>query len=987
MTKKILLLVLSLPLIIMICLFTTTNTVSLAIDIPVSGIEIISDNIVYLDYDKKETLKVDYTIYPTNATNQNVSLSTENVGDELKAEFTFDQNTKTITPTSIGMAKVYLNTADGGYKDSFIVVVDSKEIQGLKSIAEKNAIYVGEQTYITNLFIPANASNQLITYTSSDSSVATVDKNGFITGIGKGNAEITVTSVANPAVQNKVSIKVLNKDVMDLSHSELKTASKNGTVNISLDTIEKYEIETKVTDKLGNPVGEDVVKITLGEPINNNVTMSYEFNENYFGEVNVEVKFVAENGLVVTKNCSIKKIEDFEATFLGGEVLSYAQGLTTYIPYTITPSDANVSFKATSSNDNILVDVDDEGILFMETKKAGISTITLEITSKDDVNLKKTISVDIVVKPSIFMISEKANTYGDENVLAIGGINAEELKLNISFGDAEKIGAGFIENLSWKSSNPAVTVVDGKVEIVDTTFTGNVDVSMVFKHKGFEQETPKFTIYCVGNGINVYCYEDLLNATKTNNPIVVRKDITDFGFKKDGTPMPKEELYEEMHTTYDDDYYENIGAKDKAKIKKLISFKNNVYGNGYVVNAHNITHQLDATGALKEDALFRGPLNFVAVSESGASAVSVKGQDNIVFAVYEGVKINNLKLKGCDLSAAEGSYDLVDLNYTGTVVEVLGDNVEFNFCRIMNGRTGMRIFGDEQDPNKVIHVNINNSIISGAREFLIRMGSNAFVKGDSNNPSPYLDSNTSIKFPNYLQYKGYSKEQKESYDNTYIKTFVNVKNCAFKDCGIFSIGMDSHFAGHLLAYGNQLSASIPALRDLTSLFEPWHDLAKTSYGAKLTFEGEVRIYDWKDIEKVDSSTLIEISLKNGQFDSTFKKLDFNISELVKYLVTKEEFKNVMYIAEDGTNYVHGGVTFFGGGKNYSCFVDNTNGIFAELMGYQIGFDEVQKDELKLAAGEYPFYFLLCDSTTKNFLPNKQKEILSSGDAYNFVFKK
>ena len=155
----------------------------------------------------------------------------------------------------------------------------------------------------------------------------------------------------------------------------------------------------------------------------------------------------------------------------------------------------------------------------------------------------------------------------------------------------------------------------------------------------------------------------------------------------------------------------------------------------------------------------------------------------------------------------------------------------------------------------------------------------------------------------------------------------------------------------------------------------------------MTFEGEVRIYDWKDIENVDSSTLIEISLKNGQFDSTFKKLEFNISELVKYLVTKEEFKNVMYIAEDGTNYVHGGVAFFGGGKNYSCFVDNTNGIFAELMGYQIGFDEVQKDELKLAAGEYPFYFLLCDSTTKNFLPNKQKELLSSGDAYNFVFKK
>ena len=49
MTKKILLLVLFLPIIIMVCLFTTTDAVSLAIDIPVTGIDIVEENIVYLD--------------------------------------------------------------------------------------------------------------------------------------------------------------------------------------------------------------------------------------------------------------------------------------------------------------------------------------------------------------------------------------------------------------------------------------------------------------------------------------------------------------------------------------------------------------------------------------------------------------------------------------------------------------------------------------------------------------------------------------------------------------------------------------------------------------------------------------------------------------------------------------------------------------------------------------------------------------------------
>ena len=68
MAKKVLLLVLCLPIIIMICLFTTTDAVSLAIDIPVTGIEIVEDNIVYLDLDEQETYKIDYTVYPTNAT-------------------------------------------------------------------------------------------------------------------------------------------------------------------------------------------------------------------------------------------------------------------------------------------------------------------------------------------------------------------------------------------------------------------------------------------------------------------------------------------------------------------------------------------------------------------------------------------------------------------------------------------------------------------------------------------------------------------------------------------------------------------------------------------------------------------------------------------------------------------------------------------------------------------------------------------------------
>ena len=156
MTKKILLLVLFLPMIIMISLFTTTSTVSLAISIPVTGIEIIEENIVYLDLDEQETYKIDYTVYPTNATNAEVALSTEKVGDNRLAEVEFKDGY--LIPKSIGMAKVYLSTIDGGFKDSFIVQIDSNMLQEIESEISDDELYVGESAVITTRFIPGESS-------------------------------------------------------------------------------------------------------------------------------------------------------------------------------------------------------------------------------------------------------------------------------------------------------------------------------------------------------------------------------------------------------------------------------------------------------------------------------------------------------------------------------------------------------------------------------------------------------------------------------------------------------------------------------------------------------------------------------------------------------------------------------------------------------------------------------------------------------------
>jgi len=365
------------------------------------------------------------------------------------------------------------------------------------------------------------------------------------------------------------------------------------------------------------------------------------------------------------------------------------------------------------------------------------------------------------------------------------------------------------------------------------------------------------------------------------------------------------------------------------------------------------------------------------MGEANSGLISVKAHDNVCFALYEGVTANNVELRGCDLEADNnGNYDLTDLDYIGTTVEVFGDDVTIEYSRITNGRTVLRVFGDAEDATKVIHLNIKNSVLSGAREFIIRMGSNCFVSGTDENASPYIGAdNASTKdYQTKTKYNSMTAAEKAAYDEQYIKTFVNVKDTVFKDAGIFAVGIDSHFSGRALHEGNNYVSILGASASL------WKNLAKTSYGAKLTFEGDVRMYNWKRVDEIDSSTLIDNHLPDT---NTWAKLTFDVKQMIMKISEKPNFGNIVS-TWNNTSYVHAGVAFFGGGKNYGVFENSA--LSEVLVNYTVSLDDVEQSMLKAAAGEEPFYFMLCDATS-SFSPQKQTELLNSDDAYSCIYNK
>lgn len=87
---------------------------------------------------------------------------------------------------------------------------------------------------ITTTVTPANALNKSISFTSSDTSVASVDYNGKVTGINPGSATITVSTIDGSNKSQSFTVNVYKKVVIVVGASQV-TRMKEGSI------VEKYK--------------------------------------------------------------------------------------------------------------------------------------------------------------------------------------------------------------------------------------------------------------------------------------------------------------------------------------------------------------------------------------------------------------------------------------------------------------------------------------------------------------------------------------------------------------------------------------------------------------------------------------------------------------------------------------------------------------------------------------------------------------------------
>jgi uncharacterized protein YjdB len=162
------------------CVVTVTATY-----IPVTGVTLNKETTSFLT-GGLETLFA--TVLPSNATNKAVSW-------DSSAPSVATVTNGLVTAVSVGSATITVTTEDGSKTATCAVTVttSSVAVTGVTLNKTSASIIVGGSETLTATVLPSNATNQNVSWSSSDPSIATVS-NGAVTAVSAGDATITVTT-------------------------------------------------------------------------------------------------------------------------------------------------------------------------------------------------------------------------------------------------------------------------------------------------------------------------------------------------------------------------------------------------------------------------------------------------------------------------------------------------------------------------------------------------------------------------------------------------------------------------------------------------------------------------------------------------------------------------------------------------------------------------------------------------------------------------
>ena len=482
---------------------------------------------------------------------------------------------------------------------------------------------------------------------------------------------------------------------------------------------------------------------------------------------------------------------------------------------------------------------------------------------------------------------------------------------------------------------------------------------------------------------------------------------------------------------------ENFDYSSNMKIG--IRLQKDFYGNGFIINLHDLAYPVhgyvdNVTGKLTPDReldYFFGPLTFVSIGDiENVPVVRAYLCDN-VGVLLDG---NDLLINDAKFSNSNNTDNMYNLGFTGTVLEVQGLNNTIKNSVVQNGRTCLRAFSADG-------LLVDNCLLQNAGEFIVKLGSNKINSTNHDKQIKFSNSlaNINTSFSNFFDS---SVEVMGSADQLYSSLFtmdkisssdvdsileildsiqsgldnfegivnadgtvnfdshVTINDTYFYNSGIYSIAFESSFNGVYLYNG------MPSfVRNLSNMFgiTPT-DIGGTSYPVELTLSGDTRFYDWKNIDSIDASALIDtnfgVYIDQLLSGSDYSGQDISIDSFFPMKAILKDYaisNNLVYTERDSDGnvnyYVNRPIAWYGGGYNGSIVINNINqdeyysfsdeilvditrdileGNHISWSGEQFSMSTLAKCVIA-AIGTHPFKFISNDIIANNEKPSSFDE--------------
>ena len=447
MKKLLIFLMIAIPLVIIVVLNFTVNTVTGFVPVPVDSITLNAET---SSGKVGESFSLNASFVPENASNKNLSWKSDN-----ESVATVD-NKGTVIFVGYGKCYITATSEDGNKKASCYFYVYDTVAHDLDFYSPKEVVNVGETLALQATVLPVEADNKEIEYKSYDESIATISENGFLTAKNPGFVTLSVTEKFS-GITKFLSILVV-RPITGFSVSE---------ENVVISELD-YQIKTKTY-----PADATQTELIYTSSDTQIATVNKKGYVTFLKAGQVEIKIEDQNG-TISKTISIKSTNGYvdDITINEAVINTSLSDAAKYLDISVSPKSMSLNNVEIKSDNPEICTVDENN--YIQVVSTGTTTIRLRAQKSKTEWIEKTILVSVTYPAEGIVLDDEI--YVAQNSVKLEPKAYPEMSTNKNFFFHSKD-----ESKATVNSEGVVQKVSDGVTEVEILVFANEDYSDISK--------------------------------------------------------------------------------------------------------------------------------------------------------------------------------------------------------------------------------------------------------------------------------------------------------------------------------------------------------------------------------------------------------------------------------------------------------------------------------------------------------------------------